>query len=427
MATATVRDVSTARGLDRLGCYVLPGGVPDPRPGLQQARAAENLGFGTAWISERYDTKDLPALAGAIGQVTTRVGIAAGITHPGLRHPMVLASMGQTLQALTGERFALGLGRSALWRWKAYGVPPPTLESLGDTADILRQLWAGDTVEYHGPLGTFPALRLAQRPDVAPPPLLLAAVGPKTLALAGYAFDGVILHPFLTTDAVHRSVGIVRAAAGSAGRDPDSLRCYATVVVAPDRDPGDEGLAVGARAAGYFQLRGLGDALVAANGWSASDLATYRDQPKFARPRRSLRRQEPLAKRVDRTESRDATRLASLVVGGRWRPKVRDPPPRIPRRRRRRDRAPRQHGRTPRSPRGCVWRAVTTESEELREPLTRWLADRLSKVEVTDVERPSIGQSNDTFLFTATWTEGTQQRRGRLVLRRQQTANRDLP
>ena len=223
MVTATVRGVSTARGLDRLGCYVLPGGVPDPRPGLLQAKAAEDLGFGTAWISERYDTKDLPALVGAIGQVTARIRIAAGITHPGLRHPMVLASMGQTLQALTGERFALGLGRSALWRWQAYGVPAPTLGSLGDTADILRRLWAGETVAYDGPLGTFPALRLAQRPDVAPPPVLLAAVGPKTLALAGDAFDGVILHPFLTPDAVHRSVGIVRDAARSAGRDPECI------------------------------------------------------------------------------------------------------------------------------------------------------------------------------------------------------------
>jgi alkanesulfonate monooxygenase SsuD/methylene tetrahydromethanopterin reductase-like flavin-dependent oxidoreductase (luciferase family) len=111
--------------------------------------------------------------------------------------------------------------------------------------------------------------------------VLLAAVGPKTLALAGRTFDGVILHPFLTTDAVHRSVGIVRESARTAGRDPDALRCYATVVVAPDRARGDIGLAVGARAAGYFQLRGLGDALAAANGWSARDLAAYRDQPKL--------------------------------------------------------------------------------------------------------------------------------------------------
>ena len=319
MATATVRAVSTVRGLDHLGCYVLPGGVPDPRPGLQQARVAEDLGFGTAWISERYDTKDLPALAGAIGQVTERIRIAAGITHPGLRHPMVLASMGQTLQALTDERFALGLGRSALWRWQAYGVPAPTLESLGDTADILRRLWAGETVAYDGPLGTFPALRLAQRPDVAPPPVLLAAVGPKTLAPGGPHVRRrdpapVPDHGRGAPVGWHRP----RGGAHAAGRDPDALRCYATVVVAPDREPGDIGLAVGARAAGYFQLRGLGDALVAANGWSASDLAAYRDQPKLrALGGRSADKNLPRDELIELSRAMPADWLpSSSAVGG---------------------------------------------------------------------------------------------------------------
>ena len=48
-----------------LGSYVVPGGVSDPRPVVEQARSAEALGLGTAWIGERYDTKDLPSLAGA--------------------------------------------------------------------------------------------------------------------------------------------------------------------------------------------------------------------------------------------------------------------------------------------------------------------------------------------------------------------------
>jgi probable F420-dependent oxidoreductase len=265
-----------------LGCYVVPGGVPDPRCALDEARSAEALGLGAVWIGERFDTKDLPSLAGAISQVTRHVQIGAAVTVPGVRHPMVLASMGQTLQALTGERFELGLGRSAAWRWRQYGVPAPTLASLSGTADILRRLWAGETVTYSGPAGEFPELRLPQRPDVAPPRLLLAAVGPKTLALAGRAFDGVILHPFLTPDAVARSLDLVRRAAAEAGRDPTRLRCCATVVVAPDRTDQDAALAVGARAAGYFQLRGLGDALVAANRWDVEDLAQYRAIPKLA-------------------------------------------------------------------------------------------------------------------------------------------------
>jgi 5,10-methylenetetrahydromethanopterin reductase len=266
-------------GADRLGCYVVPGGVSDPRVAIGEAKAAEDLGFGTVWIGERYDTKDLPSLAGALGVLTTRVNIAAGVTHPGLRHPMVLASMGQTLQSLTGGRFVLGIGRSAMWRWNAYGVAAPTLASLGDTATILRRLWAGETVTYHGPAGTFPLLRLPQRPDVAPPPVVLAAVGPKTLELAGRCFDGVILHPFLTVDAVARSIATVRNAAERAGRDPNATRCYATVVTASDVSANDAGLAVGSRAAGYFHVRGLGDALVAANQWSADDLARYRSHP----------------------------------------------------------------------------------------------------------------------------------------------------
>ncbi|MFF4767351.1 TIGR03857 family LLM class F420-dependent oxidoreductase [Streptomyces sp. NPDC001255] len=262
-----------------LGCYVLPGGVSDPRAGLDQARAAERAGMDAVWIGERYDTKDLPSLAGALSQVTSRVRIGAAVTHTGLRHPMVLASMGQTLQALSGGRFVLGLGRSANWRWDAYGVPAPTLRTLADSASILRRLWAGETVSYEGPAGRFPSLRLPQRIEGEAPPLLLAAVGPRTLDVAGESYDGVILHPFLTVEGVQASVRRVREAAARAGRDPGRVRVAAAVVVAPDATPAEEDLAIRARAAGYFSVRGLGDALVRANGWAEGDLAAYRAQP----------------------------------------------------------------------------------------------------------------------------------------------------
>jgi probable F420-dependent oxidoreductase len=261
---------------------VLPGGAADPRPGLDQARVAERLGMGAVWIGERYDTKDLPSLAGALSQVTHRVAIGAAVTSPGLRHPMVLASMGQTLQCLTNERFRLGLGRSASWRWRRYGVPAPTLASLADIAGILRNLWAGRTVTYDGPAGRFPELRLAQRANVVPPALFLAAVGPRTLELAGRCFDGVILHPFLTAEAVRRSIRVVRSAARAAGRRPETVLCVATVVTACERAPGDVDLLVRARAAGYFQVQGLGEALVWANGWDSDDLRRYRAHPLLA-------------------------------------------------------------------------------------------------------------------------------------------------
>lgn len=238
--------------------------------------------MGGVWIGERYDTKDLPSLAGALSQVTRRVTIGAAVTSPGLRHPMVLASMGQTLQCLTEERFRLGLGRSAPWRWERYGVAAPTLASLADSAMILRRLWAGETVRYRGPAGSFPELRLAQLADVAPPPLLLAAIGRRTLELGGRHFDGVILHPFLTPAAVRRSIGVVREAAGAAGRRPGAVRCVAVVVTACGLASDEAEVAVRARAAGYFQVAGLGEALVRASGWDEADLARYRAQPALA-------------------------------------------------------------------------------------------------------------------------------------------------
>ena len=69
-------------------------------------------------------------------------------------------------------------------------------------------------------------------------PLGLVAFGPNSLALAGRAFDMVVLHTFFTDETVERSMRIVREEAERSGRDPSSVRiwsCYATIA---RRDPG---------------------------------------------------------------------------------------------------------------------------------------------------------------------------------------------
>src|SRR5437763_5730568 len=92
---------------DRIGAYVLPGRVSDPRPVVGQARAAEHAGLGSVWIGERYGTKDAGVLAATIGQATGSVRIGTAITTFMTRHHMALASMAMTLQVLTGNRFIL--------------------------------------------------------------------------------------------------------------------------------------------------------------------------------------------------------------------------------------------------------------------------------------------------------------------------------
>ena len=68
-------------------------------------RAAERLGLGSVFISERFNIKEAAALSGAVGAVSERLGIATGAPNHNTRHPMVTASFATTMHRLTGGRF----------------------------------------------------------------------------------------------------------------------------------------------------------------------------------------------------------------------------------------------------------------------------------------------------------------------------------
>ncbi|HMG41451.1 MAG TPA: TIGR03857 family LLM class F420-dependent oxidoreductase [Acidimicrobiales bacterium] len=261
-----------------LGAYVLPGPAMDPTVCVAQTTEAERLGLGSVWLSElQGPLKDAGALCGYMGHATSTIGFGTSITHFGTRHPMALASWGATMQVLTGGRFLFGFGRSTARRWRQWGVPEPTLRSMADSADILRRLWNHEPVSYSGPAGDFPELDWGHFPDVTPPPLLLAAIGPKTLELGGSHFDGVFLHPFLSPEGVERSVALVRAGAERAGKDPVSVTVYHELVVAPDMSDAEVDAAVRARAAAYFSGAGYGELILRANGWDAEPLGPFRE------------------------------------------------------------------------------------------------------------------------------------------------------
>lgn len=253
---------------DQIYSYILPGQVADPNPGLGQARKADELGLGGIFLSERWETKELGATMGALTQVTDKVKLIAGLTHFGTRHPVVQAGMAQTMQMLSGNRFVLGYGRGVEAHFRQMGIPTPNLQGMADYVMILRKLWAGETVAYNGPAGNWGELKLPQGYDT-PPPVIFGTIGPKTLAMAGAHFDGVVLHPFLTTEGVARSIRIVKDAASNAGRDPQSVKIYATVVTVPDTlDEGTRIDLLEARAVSYFMHRALGAPIVTTNGWS---------------------------------------------------------------------------------------------------------------------------------------------------------------
>ncbi|TDC93879.1 TIGR03857 family LLM class F420-dependent oxidoreductase [Actinomadura sp. 7K507] len=261
--------------LPELGFYGLAGHSATPRDLLAEITEGERLGLGAAFLSERFTTKEAATLSGAAAAVSERIGIATAATNHNTRHPLLTATFATTMHRLSGGRFALGLGRGFDMLFDVMGLPRVTSAQLEDVTGILRRLWRGEVVAAHdGPAGNFPFLH--QDPSFDEDiPIILTAMGERTLEFAGRIADGVVLHTFFTDETLARSVATIRRGAAEAGREPASVRVWS--VLATVGDHLDEELRLRklvGRLATYLQ--GYGDLLVRVNGWDPAVLARFR-------------------------------------------------------------------------------------------------------------------------------------------------------
>jgi probable F420-dependent oxidoreductase len=264
--------------LGELGFYTLAGHTESPADLLDEVREAEELGLGAAFVSERFNLKDASTLSGAAAAVSSTIGIATAATNHNTRHPLVTATFATTMHRLSAGRFTLGLGRGFDALFTGIGLQPITSAQLEDVIGILRRLWRGDTIIGHdGPAGCYPYLH--QDPDFDEAiPVLLVALGDRTLELAGRCADAVVLHTFFSDEAVTRAVAAVRRGAEQANRDPSSVRVWSVLATVGDHIEPDRRLkkTVG-RLASYLQ--GYGDLLVKVNGWDPTVLERFRADP----------------------------------------------------------------------------------------------------------------------------------------------------
>ena len=267
---------AAAEELEELGYYLLAGaGGEGPATLMQEARRGEELGFGTAFISERWNVKEAASLTGAALAVTERMQIATAATNPNTRHPLITGSWATTMHRLSGGRFTLGVGRGIAAIYAAYGIPAVSTAQLEDFATMMRRLWRGEVIVGHdGPMGKYPILVLDPefREDIR---LALVAFGPKTLRLGGRLFDDVILHTYFTSETLQRCVRTVKNAAEQAGRDPAAVRVWSCFATVGDHLPEDLRMKkTVARLATYLQ--GYGDLMVSTNNWDPAVLQRFR-------------------------------------------------------------------------------------------------------------------------------------------------------
>ena len=183
------------------------------------ARWAEEAGFASVWIPQIPDEFDALTAATLAGAETSRIEIGTAVVPVQPRHPIALAQQALSVQAVCEGRLALGLGVSHHWivdemLGLPYEKPAATMRAHLDVLDAaLRGPGPvdveNDLFRVHNPLDVT---------DVAPTPVLLAALGPVMLRLAGERTDGTILWM-----ADERAIGThvvprLTAAAEAAGR-----------------------------------------------------------------------------------------------------------------------------------------------------------------------------------------------------------------
>ncbi len=268
--------------MNELGFYTLAGAPESPRDLLAEVRQAEELGIGSAFVSERFNIKEAATICGAVGAASERIGISTAVTNHNTRHPMVTASHAMTMHHLTGGRYALGLGRGIDRVFKAFGLDPITTLQMEDFVGLMRRVWAGEVVLGHdGPAGAFPALAMRGLEPVHIP-MTLTAFGPNSLALGGRCFDAVVLHTFFTDETTARVVNAVNVAAEQAGRDPAEVRVWSCLATVGDHLPEPVRLKKTVGRMGTY-LQAYGDLMVRTNNWDPAVLERFRADPMVAK------------------------------------------------------------------------------------------------------------------------------------------------
>ena len=248
---------------------VLHHGVEDGASLARRARLAEDRGFGSLWVTERYFQEETFALLGFLAAATERIELGVGVVNPYTRHPALTAMGAATLGRLAGGRLALGLGRSDRATIEgALGIPyGRPLDTLAGAVALIRRLLAGEAAEETG------GARLAVLPP-RPPPIFLAAIGPRALRLAGAVADGVLLNAYVPAAYARWAAAEVRDAAVRAGRDPAAVE-VACMLVARPGDPADALPPLHARLAAILAEPHVGE-LMRDRGGLALDLDALR-------------------------------------------------------------------------------------------------------------------------------------------------------
>ena len=209
---------------------------------VDAARTAHEQGFGSYWVSQIFSHDALTLLA-VIGREVPGIELGTAVVPTYPRHPMVLAGQALTTNQAAGGRLVLGIGLShqivieGMW---GYSFDKPA-RHMREYLSALMPLIRGEGIAVEGQ--TLTARGQVTVPGSSPMPVVLAALAPRMLELAGSVADGTLT--WCTGPATLEShvIPSINAAADKAGRATPRVIAGLPVCVTDDKDAARERIA----------------------------------------------------------------------------------------------------------------------------------------------------------------------------------------
>src|SRR5512147_587277 len=249
------------------------------------ARAAEEAGFTSIWVPQIPADFDAFTAITLLGQATRRIELGTAVVPIQTRHPIAMAQETLSVQAVCEGRLTLGLGTSHHWVIEdMLGLPyERPAHQMRNYLEVLNAALRGpgsvdvenDGYRVHSPMDVT---------DWGPTPVLLAALGPVMLRLAGEHASGTILWMADERAVAEHVVPRITKAAAEAGRPAPRVIAGVPVAICANDEVDDarawanQVLGQAAYSPNYQRLLDRGDAADMGGILAAGDEAAVVDR-----------------------------------------------------------------------------------------------------------------------------------------------------
>lgn len=196
---------------------------------MSRAQAAERLGYESVWTTQLPDGRDAALVLAAYAQNTQKVKLGTAVLPIYTRHPTAMVQMAATLDELSGGRFILGIGIShkvtveGMWGLRLEAPVDAMREYLTIVRTSLREGGTSFDGEQFTARWGYSAPRRAELP------VMISALNPRMLELAGEMADGVVLYMCAPRYIRDHIIPRVRAGRERAGKSMDGFEIVAGI------------------------------------------------------------------------------------------------------------------------------------------------------------------------------------------------------